>query len=160
MFFKKRNEIRELKKKVEEYAGKLYLADLREKKLNSHINTIKALAKEDKERILFLERENCRSLEEMKKIVKKLDEKENARKKLASSKGGQMLVIKKLQKNKKELEELLEKKEKDYLFALKVLFRKSRMTTDTKAFLGQRMKDLLTKYEKNRGDNNGGSIRY
>lgn len=160
MFFKKRNEIRELKKRIEKYRVQLYLADLRERQLNSHINTIKAQAKEDKERTLFLERENCRSLEEMKKIVKKLEEKENARKKLASSKGGQMLVIKKLQENKKELEELLEKKEKDYLFALKVLFRKSRMTTDTKAFLGQRMKDLLTKYEKNRGDNNAGGIRY
>lgn len=159
MLFKKRNEIRELKEKNKEYLKLIDHKDSQIISLRSQLNEMIEFREKDKEKINLLKKENCKSLNVTKEIVKKLEEKELARKRLACSKGGQVLAIKRLEKQIKELELILKKREMDYLFALKVLFRRVRMTTDTKAFLSQRMKELLKKYEYNRGDNYDSDIR-
>lgn len=158
MFFKKRDRIRELE----------VLTNNLKKRLGAKIDLIEALKKERgeklkeikslREEIIFLENENSKGLDETKKIINKLEKTEQSRKKLASSKGGYILYIKRLDKQINDYETLLRKKELDYLFALKLIFRKSKLTGDTKAFLGHRLKELQQKYESNRGDDNVSNV--
>jgi chromosome segregation ATPase len=158
MFFKKREKIRELEdltKNLEERLGaKTDLIEALRKECGEKLKKIKSL----REEIIFLENENSKGLEETKKIINKLEKTEQSRKKLASSKGGYILYIKRLDKQINDYEALLRKKELDYLFALKLIFRKSKLTGDTKAFLGHRLKELQQKYESNRGDDNVSNV--
>lgn len=158
MFFKKRDKIRELEdltKNLEERLGaKIDLIEALKKEHGEKLNEIKSLH----EKIIFLENENSKGLSETKKIINKLEKTEQSRKKLASSKGGYILYIKRLDKQINDYEALLIKKELDYLFALKLIFRKSKLTGDTKAFLGHRLKELQQKYESNRGDDNVSNV--
>lgn len=167
MFFRKRNKIRELEEKLEEcndiietlkekVSEKSDYAEALKDEIQEKVKDIKS----QQDKIKFLENENCKGLSETKKIVKKLEAKEQSRKKLACEKGGYTLYIKRLNKQKDDLEMLIRKKELDYLFALKIIFRKSKLTGDTKAFLGQRLKELQGKFESNRGDNSASNIRY
>lgn len=158
MFFKKRDKIRELEnstKNLEERLGaKIDLIEVLKKERGEKLKEIKSLH----EKIIFLENENSKGLSETKKIINKLEKTEQSRKKLASSKGGYILYIKRLDKQINDYEALLRKKELDYLFALKLIFRKSKLTGDTKAFLGHRLKELQEKYESNRGDDNVSNV--
>lgn len=167
MFFRKKNKIRELEKKIEEcneiietlkdkVCEKSDYVEALKKEYGEKLKEIKSLH----EKIIFLENENCKGLSEIKKIVKQLEAKEKSRRKLACEKGGYALYIKKLNKQIDDLEMIIRKKELDYLFALKIIFRKSKLTGDTKAFLGQRLKDLQGKFESNRGDNSVSNIRH
>lgn len=154
---KKSGLIGELKEEISKLNLLIEENDLKEKKYISSINDLNEQVQQLKTTNLklnkdntFLKRENVKSLNEMKKVVKKLEEKEQQRKKNASSKGGISRNYNKAVKIIEENKQLIRKKELDYLFALKVLFRKTRMTTDTKAFLSQRMKELEIKYSKDR----------
>lgn len=154
---KKSGLIGELKEEISKLNLLIEENDLKEKKYISSINDLNEQVQQLKTTNLklnkdntFLKRENVKSLNEMKKVVKKLEEKEQQRKKIASSKGGISRNYNKAVKIIEENKQLIRKKELDYLFALKVLFRKTRMTTDTKAFLSQRMKELEIKYSKDR----------
>lgn len=158
MFFKKRDRIRELEvltNNLEKILGaKIDLIEALKKERGEKLKEIKSL----REEIIFLENENSKGLDETKKIINKLEKTEQSRKKLASSKGGYILYIKRLDKQINDYEALLRKKELDYLFALKLIFRKSKLTGDTKAFLGHRLKELQQKYESNRGDDNVSNV--
>lgn len=158
MFFKKRDKIRELEdltKNLEQRLGaKTNLIEALRKEYGETLKKVKSL----REEIIFLENENSKGLEETKKIINKLEKTEQSRKKLASSKGGYILYIKRLDKQINDYEVLLRKKELDYLFVLKLIFRKSKLTGDTKAFLGHRLKELQQKYESNRGDDNVSNV--
>lgn len=165
MFFKKRNRIRELEKLIIDKDN--LIGTLKESVLKNR-DSIDLLKNENQkktkdikslqDKIKLLENENCKGLEETKKILKELEAKESSRKKLACEKGGYTLYIKKLNKQLDELEMLIRKKELDYLFALKIIFRKSKLIGDTKAFLGHRLKELQQKYESNRGDINASNV--
>lgn len=154
---KKSGVIGELKKEISKLNLLIEENNFKEKKyicsindLNEQVQLLKNTNLELNKDNNFLKHENVKSLNEMKKVVKKLEEKEQQRKRIASSKGG---ISRKYNETVKVIEEnkqLIRKKELDYLFALKVLFRKTRMTTDTKAFLSQRMKELEIKYSKDR----------
>lgn len=154
---KKSGLIGELKEEISKLNLLIEENDLKEKKyissindLNEQIQQLKITNSELNKDNTFLKQENVKSLNEMKKVVKKLEEKEKQRKRIASSKGGISRKYNETVKIIEENKQLIRKKELDYLFALKVLFRKTRMTTDTKAFLSQRMKELEIKYSKDR----------
>lgn len=158
MFFKKRDKIRELEdltKYLKERLGeKIDLIVALKEEIQEKVQDLKS----QQNKIKFLENENSKGLDETKKIINKLEKTEQSRKKLASSKGGHILYIKRLDKQINDYEALLRKKELDYLFALKLIFRKSKLTGDTKAFLGHRLKELQQKYESNRGDDNVSNV--
>lgn len=154
---KKSGLIGELKEEISKLNLLIEENDSKEKKyissindLNEQIQQLKITNSELNKDNTFLKQENVKSLNEMKKVVKKLEEKEKQRKRIASSKGGISRKYNETVKIIEENKQLIRKKELDYLFALKVLFRKTRMTTDTKAFLSQRMKELEIKYSKDR----------
>lgn len=154
---KKSGVIGELKKEITMLNLLIEENDVKEKKyissindLNEQVQQLKITNSELDKDNTFLKHENVKSLNEMKKVVKKLEEKEQQSKKIASSKGGISRKYNETVKIIEENKQLIRKKELDYLFALKVLFRKTRMTTDTKAFLSQRMKELEIKYSKDR----------
>lgn len=154
---KKSGLIGELKEEISKLNLLIEENDSKEKKyislindLNEQIQQLKITNSELNKDNTFLKQENVKLLNEMKKVVKKLEEKEKQRKRIASSKGGISRKYNETVKIIEENKQLIRKKELDYLFALKVLFRKTRMTTDTKAFLSQRMKELEIKYSKDR----------
>lgn len=81
-------------------------------------------------------------------LSKKLEVSESRRRKNAAALGGCKKAMNEAIKIKKELLDVQRKREQDYLFALRVIFRETKMTVDTKAFLGQRKKELQQKYSK------------
>ena len=81
-------------------------------------------------------------------LSKKLEVSESRRRKNAAALGGCKKAMNESIKIKKELQDVMKKRELDYLFALRVLFRETRMVTDTRAYLGQRLKELKKKYSK------------
>ena len=95
----------------------------------------------------------CDLEDEIEKLKNKYEKTENLRRTVAGKAGGLMTKNHRLKEQLdikedyiKQQRDLIKKKEQDYLFALRVLFRETKMTTDTKAFLGQRLKELKEKY--------------
>lgn len=81
-------------------------------------------------------------------LSKKLELSESRRRKNVAALGGCKKAMNEAIKIKNELQDVMKKRDLDYLFALRVIFRETKMTGDTRAFLSQRKKDLQLKYSK------------
>ncbi len=106
-------------------------------------------AKIDSRTIHILRKESNDKSKEIDKLTEQLTDTEKRRQTNAAKCGGLTKENNKLKFENEDLKKLLKKKEQDYYFALRVLFREVKMTQDTRVFLKQKLIDLKKKgYDK------------
>ncbi len=136
-------------------------------RLNELVNTLiendKILNKENetlKKENEFRSKGNAHAAEEIEYLTKKLERIEKLRRKVAGKVGGLVAennrlkehVDKEIESVKSfhgticELRELMKKREKDYLFVIRLLFNEIKFEKHTRDYLRQKMKELKEKY--------------
>lgn len=137
-------------------------------RLNELVNTLKENSQKlnyKNEKLIYrngiILKANKTDEEEIESLTKKLERTEKLRRKAAGKIGGLTTENNKLKlelQDKEEyiknyhgticeLRELIKKREKDYLFVIRLLFNEIKFETHTKDYLRQKMKELKEKYK-------------
>ena len=122
-------------------------------KVSSENDKLKDINKKLEEQVKQLKEENLKSFNVIKKLTLKIEKIEKARHKNASALGGckkQIRIVKeKLDYSNNlinQFRQLIEKREKDYLFVLKLLFNKVKFEKHSRDYLRIKMKEYEAKY--------------
>ena len=122
-------------------------------KVSGENDKLKNESDELKKQIKQFKEENLKSFNVIKDLTLKLEKKEQSRHKTAAILGGTKKQKNILQQQLEysntiinQLYQVMEKREKDYLFVLRLLFNEIKFEKHTRDFLRQKLKEFKTKY--------------